>query len=441
MELKFFIYAITFVVLIFLSLYLSQKYKLTNYQKMIFCMLFLFWSANVIIRAYRKSYALNPLEAGGLALGGVAAANIAAAYGLSSFFSRFTLYALSDWLKSKKLLIALALLALMGTNLWVLLSPSYPSLYWNSFLLGVSASFISLFNVIFAQSFEDKEAMKSVSILSVAPLMAEFGMSTFQYHFTQKGNEQYPILWGISLIMALLAFFFLLFIKEKKTEERRMTTTYFVERIKVPSVWIYGILGVLVSFIKFSTSGSNLITYFQSDFIQMNHFMVAYSDFLFAMAQLVAGILAGLYFSRKWGLRKTLAIGLSLGLIFQVVLLTTYHAGILFFACLLSGFSYGLVYNGLIGLALGDVSTKLREMNMAIYQSFFALGIFYGDKVYALVWKSFAELPTLQKYQYVYIIGAVLSLIALGLLFLVKEKRVEVSLNLGEATLESLKED
>lgn len=441
MHIKFFVYSITFIALLALSFILAKKYKLSPYQKMIFVMLFLFWSSTVIVRAYRKSYALNPLESGGLALGGVAAANIASAYGLSSFFSRFSIYGLSDWLKSKKKLIALALFGLMATNLYVLLQPSYTSLYLNSFLLGISASFISLFNLIFADSFQEQDAMKSVSILSVAPLMAEFGMSTFQYHFTQKGQEHYEMLWLISLLMACLALVFLFFIKETPSTERRMTRAYFIQRIQVPQVWIYGILGVLVSFIKFSTSGSNLITYFQNDFIQMNSFMIAYSDFLFAMAQLIAGILAGLYFSRTLGLRKTLAVGLTLGLIFQIILLSTHHATLLFLSCILSGFGYGLVYNGLIGLALSDVSSTLREMNMAIYQTFFALGIFYGDKVYALIWNAFSSLNTMMKYQYVYRLGVLLSLVALALLLVIKEKHSEQSLNLTEATLESLKEE
>lgn len=436
---KIFVYFISFLLVSVCSLVLFKKYKLNKEQKMIFLFVMLFWSATVLVRAYRKSYAFLEIEAGGLALGGIAAANIASAYGLSSLFGRFSIYALSDFLRSKKMLIGSALVLLVLSNASVLVFPGYVSLYLNSFMLGVCASFLSMFNLLFAQTFEEKAAMKSVSLLSLAPLMAEFGMSTFQSHFTKKTEANYPALWFLSMCMALLALVFLIFFKEKRQSEARMKWSFFKERVTNQEVWLFGVLGILVSFIKFSTSGSNLITYFQSDFIAMNHWFVAYSDFLFAMAQLVGGILAGLYFHERLGLRKTLSLGIFVGLLFQILLVQTRQPYLLFFACALSGFGYGLVYNSLIGLALSKVSVQLREMNMAIYQSFFSVGIFYGDKIYAEIWKWFAPLTVLQKYQYVYLIALFLSVVALGLLLLVKEQKSK-ALSLKEAAKESLKE-
>ena len=47
---------------------------------------------------------------------------------------------------------------------------------------------LSLFNVIFSETFTPKQAMMSVSMLSVAPLLAEFMMSPFQYVATRMGS-------------------------------------------------------------------------------------------------------------------------------------------------------------------------------------------------------------------------------------------------------------
>jgi hypothetical protein len=39
----------------------------------------------------------------------------------------------------------------------------------------------------------------------------------------------------------------------------------------------------------------------------------------------------------------------------------------------------------LLGMAMQPFEKDMREITMGIYQTFFAVGIFYGDKIYALL--------------------------------------------------------
>ena len=64
--------------ILILVIFLSKKFELNNDQIIIFWILVLFWSAISIIRAYRKLYAITPIEQGGLSLTPVLAAQIAA---------------------------------------------------------------------------------------------------------------------------------------------------------------------------------------------------------------------------------------------------------------------------------------------------------------------------------------------------------------------------
>lgn len=378
-------YLLTILVTLILTVYLIKKYSLSKYQVMIFVLLVLFWASIIVIRAYRKSYAANPPELGGLALGAASASVIASGYGFISIFARFGIFYLSDVFHSRKLLIGISSILVGLTSLWVVLEPNYLSLLLSSLALGIGASTLSLFNVFFAQTFDAKEAMKSVSILSVAPLLAEFTMSAFQANYTIVSQENYQFLWILSLGLSIISFIFLLFVKDNKAPERLMTKKSMVYLLKQKETYIYGGIAVLVSVVKFALSGSNMITYFQSPLVGMNAWMVAYSDFLFGIAQLVAGVLAGTVLVKFFELKKVLLFGVIIGLIFNGFLLVSTNNNLLFFGSILAGFGYGLTYNSLIGLTLQSVKVNLREMNMSIFQTFFAIGIFYGDYIYKII--------------------------------------------------------
>lgn len=421
MEVKILVYLITGLAALGLLAYMSGKYKLSRYQLMIFFLLTLFWSANVIIRAYRKSYALNPPEAGGLGLDFAQAAVIASGYGFISIFARAIVLFLSDRWQSRKKVILLGLISVALTGLWVLLSPDFSSLLASSLALGLGASMLSLFNLFFAESFAEKEALLSVSILSVAPLLAEFIMSSFQYAFTLEGEENYPALWFLSILFSLVAMVFLFFVKEKKSErlsaagKGNMNREAFLSVIRDKRSWLYAFLGVIISLIRFSTSGSNMITYFQSDLVQMNALMVAYSDFVYAIAQLLAGVLIGTVLSRRLGLKKSLLLGIFCGSFFNLLLLLSRDPALLFYTSMLQGFSYGITYNALIGLTMLSVELHLRDMSMAFFQTFFALGIFYGDMIYKTVADLLAGNSVEATYHNVFLFIFILSLLLLAL--------------------------
>lgn len=414
MEGKMLVYLITALCTVVLIYYLFRKYKLSGYQMTIFILLTLFWSANVVIRAYRKSYAINPLEQGGLGLDFAKGALIASGYGFISIFARGILLFLSDRWKSKKKVIFLGLLSMLLTSLWVYLSPDFNSLLSSSLALGLAASMLSLFNLFFAESFKEEDAMLSVSILSVAPLLAEFVMSAFQYSYTIKGEENYPALWLLSILFSVIGVVFLFFVKEpRKQEKKNMNKESFLAVVKDGNSWTYAILGVLISLIRFSTSGSNIITYFQSEFVGMNSLMVAYSDFIYAIAQLIAGVLVGTVLTRKIGFKKSLMMGIFCGSIFNLLLIFSQDPNLLFYSSMLQGFSYGITYNALIGLTMISVDLDKRDMSMAFFQTFFAIGIFYGDMIYKTVADLFSTDSVQESYHNVFVAIFALSILLL----------------------------
>jgi len=400
---KLFLIVLTIILTLALSIYLIRKYKLTRYQVLVFVLLVLFWSAINIIRAYRKNYATGTIADGGLGLDVSAAATMAAAYGLISIFVRLPVFALSDFFRSRKFFIALALVFVFGSSILVIIDPSYESLYWSSLALGLGASLLSLFNVMFAETFTPEQAIFSVSVLSVAPLLAEFLMSPLQYIATSTKPIDYGWMWGISALLSAVAFVFLMFVKDNKKPTRNFTFSNLKKALTNPHFLMLSLMGIVVSFVRFASSGSNMNNFAKTELIAMSPLLIAYVELVYSIAQLVAGVLVGIVLKKKIGVKNTLILGLSLSGLFTILASFITDPTTLFWLNAVNGFGYGLTYNVLLGMAMQPFASDMREVTMGIYQTFFAVGIYYGDKIYALMTGFVSkDLSAGQRYQTVF---------------------------------------
>ena len=374
------------VFILILVYYLSKKFELKKEQIIIFWILVLFWTAISIIRAYRKLYAITPIEQGGLSLTPVLAAQIAAGYGLMSLIIRLPMFLASDIFKRRKVFIQIALFLLILTSFLVAFNANYLTLYLSSLSLGISAAMLALFNVIFSETFSKDKAAVSVSILSIAPLLAEFMAAPIQYILTMNTYKQFNYMWLVSGIIALITFVLTFMMKDYRPVDSDFSFNKVKVVLKHKSFIYICLLAVLLSFIKFSTSGANMIAYGKTD-LNMTPLMLAYIDAVFAVPQLIAGVLVGVYLTHKWGIQKTLLFLLGCLLTFYIIALYINNPYIIYFSYTLNGLGYGGAYNILIALAMQYFDREYRNVSMGIYQAFFALGIYYGDYVYVWIAK------------------------------------------------------
>ena len=378
------------VLILVLVYYLTKKFELKKDQIIIFWILVLFWSAISIIRAYRKLYAITPVENGGLSLTPLLASQIAAGYGLMSLIVRLPMFIASDIFRRRKIFVQISLFLLIVTSFLVAFNGSYTTLYLSSLSLGISATMLALFNVMFSETFSKEKAALSVSILSVAPLLAEFIAAPIQYIFTINEYKHFNYMWIVSGILAVATFILTFMMKDY----RPVNSGFSFDKVKVVlkhGSFIYVcIMALLLSFVKFATSGANMIAYGKTS-LGMSPLMLAYMDAVFAIPQLIAGVLVGVYFTRKWGLQKTLLFMFGCALAFYIIALYVNNPYIIYFSYILNGLGYGGPYNVLISLAMQYFDREYRNVSMGIYQAFFALGIFYGDYVYVWIAKHVAN--------------------------------------------------
>lgn len=399
-------------------IFLVRKYKLTKYQMLIFGLFTIFWMSIVVIRSYRKIYMISTPEVGGLGIDQLLAVTVTASYGLISIFVRLPIFAISDYFKKRKIFILLSIFFIGLSSFITFISPNYTTMLCSSISIGIGASFISLFNVMFAETFTKENAIKSVSILSIAPLFGEFISAPIQYIFTNGVVKQYNMLWLISGILAIIAFICCLFFKDNKEKVRNFTFKKFMTILKNKKFLVICLLGVVVSFIKFGTSGANYLSIVKLSPINMDALGLAYSDVIFSLFQLIAGVIAGLYLKKKIGVKKTLLLGLTSSLIFTVLMYKSNDPIVLFLSYSLNGFGYGLTYNILIGLAMQPFTKDYREISMSIYQTFFAIGIYYGDKIYAIIFNVFKNIELLTVYKNVFGVISIVTVITIILIII-----------------------
>ena len=377
---------IMIALILILVVFLSKKFELNKDQIIIFWILVLFWSAISIIRAYRKLYAITPVEQGGLSLTPVLAAQIAAGYGLMSLIVRLPMFLASDIFKRRKIFVQISLFLLIVTSFLVAFNGSYLTLYLSSLSLGISATMLALFNVIFSETFSKDKAAVSVSILSVAPLLAEFIAAPIQYVFTMNTYKHFDYMWIVAGVIAVVTFILSFMMKDYRPIDSDFSFDKVKVVIKHKSFIYICLLALLLSFIKFSTSGANMIAYGKTE-LNMTPLTLAYMDAVFAVPQLIAGVLVGVYFTRKWGIQKTLLFLLGCSLAFYVIALYVNNPYVIYFSYILNGLGYGGADNALISLAMQYFDREYRNVSMGIYQAFFALGIYYGDYVYVWIAK------------------------------------------------------
>ncbi len=406
---------------------LAKKYKLTKYQILIFSLFVIFWMSIIVTRSYRKVYIIGDPSTGGLGLGEMAAVAVVAIYGLISIFVRLPIFFLSDYFKSRKFFILLSIFFIGVSSLIAFLHPTYTTIFMSSLAIGIGASFISLFNVMFAETFSKENAIKSVSILSIAPLFGEFLSAPIQYIFTKGVVKNYNYLWLASAILALIAFIACLFFKDNKEKVRNFTWDKVKSVMKNKLFLLFCLLGIIISFIKFGSSGANFVALANLAQVHMSPLGLAYADVIFSFAQLISGVLVGTYLKKKIGIKNTLLLGLALTLLFTTIPVLSNNSLLLFLAYSLNGFGYGITYNILIGLAMEPFEKDYREVSMSIFQTFFAVGIFFGDKIYAYIFQLLNKTNLIDTYKSVFLL---ISAVTLAMFFMItifyKEKNKKI---------------
>ena len=375
-----------FVVILVASVILISKLKLQDKgYKYLFVLYTIFWIPIMLVRPYRGTMqnAIGDTEFVWI---------VTAAYGFVGIFMRI----FADWIsyifKYRKAFLYFCVVAQIGLFIPILVNPNTTSNILQACAIGIGASCIGSYELLFKEQYGNKKAFLTVSILSIPPLLANFLTAPIQSIVKTAATVNkvvdpniLVIMWIIAFCFLVIAFIMLFFLKEvrRQTLFNKKDIDYLHPKYAQQNqqlIFFIGLafIGSLIAFIKFSNSDSVATSHIQQLAKYNNTSSAAYEGYLsvvFSLFQLVAGVLVGTILIRKMSISKIFVIGSIVWITYEIS--AAFIRNPIAYICIhgLNGFAYGIIYNLILAIVLRLSSSKKVITKMGWYQSILAIGI------------------------------------------------------------------
>ncbi|GAA5414601.1 MFS transporter [Ureaplasma ceti] len=366
--------------------FISQlKLKEKGY-KYLFVLYVIYWVPIMLVRPYRGTmqHALGDVELMWVVL---------AAYGFVGIFLRAFADVISYVFKFRKAFLYFSLVVQIILFIPVIAHPSTATNIVEAFGIGVGASCIGTYELLFKEQYGKKRAFLTVSLLSIPPLLANFLTAPIQSVVktaaTSHGKTDphiLLILWMIALAFCVLALIMMFFLKEKRRTtpglfnaiEEQLSEKKNNRSQELGFFFGLAFVGMLIMFIKFSNSGS-IGTMHVEQLAKYNHTSSAayegYLSVIFSLFQLVAGILVGTVLIKKWNTLSIFLLGSGIWVIYELAAAFIRSPIAYFCVHSLNGFAYGILYNLILAVVLKISTSGKVVTKMGGYQSILAIGI------------------------------------------------------------------
>jgi predicted MFS family arabinose efflux permease len=301
---------------------------------------------------------------------------VLSSYGIMQLLCRLPIGILSDIKKVRKPFIIFGMLASMLSCTIFLLTDHLGWIFAARALAGVSAASWVAFTVLYPSYFVDHEVHKAMGSISFIVVLAQFlGMSFSGYIVSVWGWKAPFWLAGcFSLIGVALSFFILE--PKQEIDGQPVKGKDLVEVVKEPALLKVALLSILAHSIIFSTMFGFTSTY--ALHIGFDARQLTFIVFAFMIPHAVATLFMGRVLVPRLGEWKALKIAFFLSSIFTLIMPLVQNKEVFLAVQVCSGFSLGLIFPLLLGLAIEKIAPEKRATAMGAYQAIYAIGIFAG---------------------------------------------------------------
>ena len=317
-------------------------------------------------------------------------------YGLVGIFIRPLADWLSLYLKNRKIILYGAVAIGILTFIPIIIYPSTETNVVQSIGVGVGASMIGTYELMFKEQYTKSKSFLTVSIMAFPPLIADFISAPIQSTIkiiSSSNNGQslnlniFIYLWVVGIAFYIITFLILFFVKEDRSKvgttlnNIRLDNNENKTSFKSISLFVLVCMtGFFISFIKFSNSGSiatlTIQNLAQNIGIQDKIASIqAYLSTIFSLAQLFGTVFVANFLVKKTNKLVSFSIGICLWILFQLVAIFNENPYVYFGVSFLNGFAYGILYNLVLAYVL-SMSFKTNKITpMGIYQCILSIGI------------------------------------------------------------------
>ncbi|XQP55038.1 MAG: hypothetical protein ACOQNV_02795 [Mycoplasmoidaceae bacterium] len=379
------------------SIFLIFKIKFDdkNYR-LLFVIYTLYWIAPMLLREYTSQMQAAMKGIGDASANGVFWWLPVTIYGIIGLFWKPLNDLLSHRLKSRKTVIYISIFIQAAGAIPMIAYPCFATNVIQSLTVGIGASGIAVFSLMFNEQYAKRKVFLTVSLLSLPPLLGEFFSSVLQCCVTSflppKPNPVTPEYWSqyipIVKYMWVIGLFFIvvtgvltIFIKEKKAFLYQ--DNQYKEPVKSKyDIWVIVLLifaAATTSFVKFSTSGGDIITELTNIGQHYGMETKAYEGYLsviFTVGQMAANIVTGLFLVKRMSKWTIFTISSGLWLLFGILYGSLPNVWSRMAFNILNGWAFGTTYNIIVGMTLNKFFTKSNKITpITLYNTGLSIGI------------------------------------------------------------------
>lgn len=306
---------------------------------------------------------------------------IVGSYGLVQLLLRIPLGILSDAWNCHKVFIFSGVVLVLVSSLGMWLLPAVGFLLLFRALSGVPASTWVNYTVLYAGYFPGSEAPKAMGYLNAVNNLGQVTAILAGGYAAQFLGITAPFV--LSAAAACLALLLSLLIHAERRPRKAVNTATLREVMADDNLLRLSGLGVIVQIVTY-------VTIFGFLPLAAKQLGASHADlgFLLVAAIVPASVsaaLSGSFFSKVWGERTTLAVGLTtMGLSCMTIPLID-SLTVLYIGQAAGGFGRGLVFPLLMGLCIKNFTGDKRSTAMGVFQAVYGLGMFAGPLLAGVV--------------------------------------------------------
>ncbi len=345
------------------TLFLTTKVKFedSNY-KLLFILYLMYWIAPMMLRQYTGKIHGDLIKAGYDSKDLLDLLWVPTfVYGITGIFWKPLADFLVTKFKSRKSIIFISLVIQFVGVIPMIIKPCFITNLIQAVCVGVGASCISMFTLMFNEQYSKKKVFATVSLLSLPPMIAEFASATFISIVTSFVNEKdeptvcvskLKWIWIIGLMLIILTFVVAFFLKENK--ELVFADNKYKEPIKnnweVISALCVIFIASLAGFVKYCTSGGSMLS--EMKFIakhdnkgEIIDTFSAYLSPILYLGRTTANLLTGFVLVKKYKKSTLFVFATSLWLLFAILSAIFISVEAKFILIIINGFCFGMVTN------------------------------------------------------------------------------------------------
>ncbi|MEW9670135.1 MFS transporter [Ammoniphilus sp. 3BR4] len=301
---------------------------------------------------------------------------VLSSYGLMQFLFRLPLGIFSDLVKLRRPFIIFGMVTSVSSCLTFALTDSLGWVLISRALAGIAAATWVAFTVLYASYFADREVHHAMGNISFVVVLAQLlGMSLSGYIVDEWGWKAPFWMGGMVAIMGTVLSFFIF---EPKEGIMRTPIQWkdLASVMREPVILKVSLLSILAHSIIFTTMFGFIPTYALNIGLQASDlslivfsFMIPHAVATLFMGKVLVPIL-GQWNSLKFAFLFTACFTLGTPFIETKELLCIIQG--------LNGFSLGLLFPLLLGMAIETIPQEKRATAMGVYQALYAIGMFVG---------------------------------------------------------------